>query len=121
MSEPQSPPNKLPAGVEFTFPKAMRGPKDPTTILVAELTLEQEEDADRASSSNKSLGTELVKRAVVAVDGRPIDWAGEGPEWFDRASPKIREFATIAFRKVNRTTATEDEAFLASAVVKSGG
>jgi hypothetical protein len=108
--------------VTYTLPDSVRAlPTDPRTLTYALLTVEQEIDAERAAQGGGTAATtrELVKRSVVAVDGRAIDWAGTDPEWYDRASPKVREQATRGFIRVNRTSGKEDADFLASEAVES--
>jgi hypothetical protein len=109
----------------YTIPDSARArPKDPKTLTYVLLTIDMEIDADKASAAagggEKNVRRELIKRAVVAVDGRAVSWEGSDPEWFDDASPKVRELAWYGFVKVNRTTNDEDKAFLDSEDVGTG-
>lgn len=111
--------------VTRTIPESARAlPGDPQKLTFALLTLDQEIDAGKvaeaAGGGNARLTSELTRRSVVAVDGKPIDWSGTDPEWLDRASPKVRQLAFKGFIATNRTTDDEDAAFLASETVSSG-
>lgn len=108
----------------FTLPDAARGPTDPKRLTYEPISLEMELDANKVATAlgggAARLTVELTKRSVVAVDGKPVSWEGEDPEWLEKASPKAREFAFRGFARVNRTSNEDDVAFLASEVVESG-
>ena len=121
---PTSPKSTEPR-LTYTIPDSARAlPKDPKKLTYVLLSIEMEIDADKAAAvaggGERNVRRELVKRAVVAVDGKPVSWEGTDPEWYDGASPKVRELAWYGFVKTNRTTNAEDAAFLGSEAVSSG-
>ena len=119
--------SKPPKGVTttYTVPESARAlAGDPRTLTYAMISLDMELDAGKVADSmgggTNRLAIELTKRSVVAVDGKPVSWEGTDPDWFDRASPKVRELALRGFARVNRSSLKEDSDFLASEVVGSG-
>lgn len=108
---------------KFTIPeKSRQFPTDPKSITFVPIRVEDEQDALKvaeAKGSPRSFQTELVRRSVVAVDGKPIDWSKGDDSWLEKASPKVREFVYLGYRKVNENEAEEKDAFLGSLEIEA--
>ena len=101
----------------FTVPEACRiNPDDPATLTMVPITLGEEQMALKAhNAGGLPLMYELAKMSLVAVDGRPLDWAGGARDTFlEKVSPPIRQLIQSAWAKVNVPAKEADEAFLAS-------
>lgn len=100
----------------FTIPESARAfPSDPHQFIIVPITVSEEKQANEVAEGTKSpLIFELIKHAVVELDGRPLSWNGTERDWIDRASPKVRELVFAAFAKVNKPDADEMKSFLDS-------
>jgi len=102
--------------------KSRQFPTDPKSITFVPIRVQDEQDAMKvaeAKGSPAAFQPELVRRSVVAVDGRAIDWGAGDDAWFDNCSAKVRELVYKAYRKVNENEAEETAAFLASLVIEA--
>lgn len=105
----------------FKLPDAARQfPSDPQTFAMRPITAAEERRANEIAEGTKvPLAYELVRVAVCEVDGKPVDWGKDDPEWLDRCSPKVRQLVFEAFSRVNRPTDADTQAFLDSQQIVS--
>jgi hypothetical protein len=103
---------------QFTIPPNVRGPNDPSTVVLLELTSGQEETAAKIAGDDSStlrLASEMCKLALYKVDGRLVDHANAEAEFYwARWSTKVRRLIQSAIGKIHNTTKEEDDAFFAS-------
>lgn len=106
----------------FEIPESSRTyPTDPKSVTMRPLTLREEMEAEKAAAAmggtRRAEAAELVRRMVVAVDDKPVDWGStgpNGPEWYERCSPKVRDIIAGAYLPLNVPSEEERQAFLAS-------
>ncbi|MFA6168606.1 MAG: hypothetical protein WC700_18415 [Gemmatimonadaceae bacterium] len=104
----------------YTIPEKYRAGEKPATVTLKKLTGDDQEMAiDRAGMKLAKLGAELVKQAIVAWDGTPVDWAMDGVNavW-NKLDPKARDLITSAYNKLHQTTEEEAQSFFASEKVE---
>lgn len=98
----------------YTIPEKRRSSADPKNITLVALTLSQEMHANKLVEQTGN-AYEKVKMAIVAVDGRPVNWAtDEAEEMLNRISPVVREFILKAYMDIHVPTDDETADFLAS-------
>lgn len=114
----------------FTIPAEERlYPTDPREITLVPLRVSQEMEADKlAMAGPKDADVdslrlmELLRRAVVKVDGVAVNWASPlGPEWLERASPPVRARVAQAYNRVHMPRGKNDADFFGSMRVEGGG
>jgi hypothetical protein len=102
---------------KYSIPeKSRQFPTDPKSVTFVPLRVEDEQDALKvaeAKGSTRSFQAELVRRSVVALDGKTINWEKGDDAWLERVSPKVRELIYIGYRKANENADEEKAAFLA--------
>lgn len=107
------------SGVRVTFqiPEQVRSGADPKSVTLRHITIDEEGDAIRVAEANKTLvAYELVKRALIAVDGNPVTWDRSEPDtWVAKLSPKVRNLLLKGFDSMHAPAADDAAAFLASA------
>lgn len=111
---------------DFTIPEQDRVyPTDPKMVTLVHVRIRDELDAAKISGAQGTgvSGTlvELVRRSVVEIDGKPVDWgAPGGAEWLERASPPARARIMDAYHEVHAPPSGEEgkKAFLASKKVR---
>ena len=99
----------------YTVPEASRQlQSDPKTITIRLWSTGQEMDALRASGSS-NLNFEILQRAVIAIDGTPVEQA---TDFMGSWSPKMRQLAAEAINRLSLPTDKERSDFFESAVTK---
>jgi len=98
---------------------ARRRATDPRTVTMVDVRLSDEEEADKVASAagggDLKFTNELIRRSVVEIDGKPVDWSAPGgPEWLERTSAPVRNLIKKAFARVHRSDKGDEDAFLAS-------
>lgn len=97
-------------------PKARAWTTDPSTIKIRSFTVAQELDAAKAADvGGGRFEYELFQRAVIEVDGKPVD---QGVDLIEKCSPKVRVFIVAALNKMSMPTKEEIETFLESMEVE---
>jgi hypothetical protein len=113
----------------FTIPPEERAyPTDPTRVTLVPLRVSEEMEAEKVAMAGPRdadmetlRGLELVRRAVVAIDGKPVNWSSPlGPEWLERCSPQVRSRVRQAYNRVHMPREKNDAGFFDSMVVESG-
>jgi len=104
----------------FTFPipqEARLFETDPTSITLVPLRISDEIDAAKAADTKGGhLGYECARRAVVALNEKPVDWGKNEDIWLDQASPTVRELVLMAYQNVHENGIATKVAFLAGRV-----
>lgn len=111
----------------FTIPEEERVYlTDPHTFTVTHTRVSDEIEAGKIA---RALGgaedlvlLEKVRRSVVEVDGKPVDWgAPGGAEWIERCSPQAREFVLLGYQAAHslKKGSVSRAAFLASMQVRT--
>lgn len=112
------------ASVTYKIPERSRSEKDPKTLTFTQINQRQELDAAKAAEAKGLTGQnayvmaftyECIRRSVTKVDGVDVDWTGTAPEWIERTSPKVLNFAVRAYNKLHQVDESEMADFLASA------
>ncbi len=100
----------------FAIPEAARQfETDPKAIAMRPITADEERRANEVAEGAKTpLANELVRMATCEINGSPIDWNTDQPEWFERCSPKVRQLVFEAFARINRPTQEESAGFFGS-------
>lgn len=101
----------------YTIPEGDRQyPTDPVTFSVRAWTLAQENDARRAQAADQGSQLELhiLERALVKVDGKPVDQA---EDTLGKWSPRCRMFGFLVVTKIQNPQGVD--AFLASEVIET--
>lgn len=105
---------KIPEGAR-AFPES-----DIHEFKIRAYTLAQEIDASRAAAlsggSEVAMNTELVRRSVVEIDGKPP----ASLDWLDEQSPAVRVYLAMALNLATNMKKGDTEAFLASKSVEMG-
>lgn len=112
----------------FTFevpPKARLYETDPFQLTLTPLRVSDDLEATAIAAVSgynaATLQLEQLRRSVVAVDGKPVDWSQPGgAEWIERTSPAVRELAIKAYNKIHTPAKDDADAFLASMKVAIG-
>lgn len=105
---------------EFDVPETARMyPEDPRKVVMVPLRVSDDLEASaiaQARSFNAAVLTlEQIRRSVVAIDGKQIDWAVPGgAEWIERTSPPLRDLLIKAYNKIHTAPEDASKAFLAS-------
>jgi hypothetical protein len=111
---------------EFKIPeKARLYPTDPKFGVMTTLRVSDELEATAIAQSknfNPSvMKLEQLRRAVLEIDGKPIDWgAPGGAEWIERTSPPVRELLEKGFNQIHVPEEDVVKDFLASIQAVSG-
>lgn len=95
----------------FEVPETERAwEADPRSFEMQQLTLLQELDAGRAgdSSSPMSYVYAQVERALVSINGQPVD---QGLPLLDNFSPQVRRLMTMAFDHISAPKVTPVDFF----------
>lgn len=87
---------------------------DPKTITFVPIRVRDEQDAVKLAETGKNLGDELLRRSVVALDDKPVDWNTGGDGWIERVSPKTLELARLGYQDVNENRPSAKVGFLGS-------
>lgn len=102
---------------KFKIPEGARiKDTDPKEVVLVEVLLSEQKEATRVAEASKSApGFELLKHAVVEVDGRPLTWAGdEKTRFVDGCSSRVRTLLLSAFTHIHSPTAEDEKDFLSS-------
>lgn len=96
---------------------------DPKSVTMVPLRISQEQDALKASraatGSESGYLNEALRRCVVAIDGKPVNWNEGGAEWLEKCSPKVRSrLRTTAFDHIHMPDPAADADFLAQVQVE---
>lgn len=108
----------------FTIPDVDRVyATDPKTVTLVPLRVSDENDAAAVAMAARGSGamllSELVRRSVIAVDGRQVSWDGAGAEWYEKTSPKVRKRVIAAYGRVNDPDEDATKDFLATMTVST--
>lgn len=101
----------------FAIPESARlSPDDPRKVTLVPVTLAEELMAQKAAEASKSpVGYELAKMSIIAVDGKPLDWASGARETFlETVSAPVRQLVMAAYVRVNNPAPEAEKDFLAS-------
>jgi hypothetical protein len=105
----------------MTIPKSARAsPHDPTTVVMKELSDDEMDAAGKLVAAKTSGGafsqaTEVVKLAIVEVDGRPVDHAeDEVSVHWARWSQRVKALLRDGFNRIHTPPDDETAAFLGS-------
>lgn len=104
-------------------------PTDPSSITLVPLRVSEEMEADKVAMAGPRdadvetlRGLELIRRAVVMIDGKAVNWASPlGAEWLERCSPPVRSRVRQAYNRVHMPRVKNDDDFFGSMRVESGG
>jgi len=96
---------------------------DPHTVTLVALRVSEEIECEALAAAKSGSEpvwlTEAIRRSVVAVDGKPIDWSSPGgPEWYERTSAPVRNLIKKAFKRVNTAGEAAERDFLGSESVE---
>ena len=110
----------------FPIPPGVREwDSDPKTVTMVALTVREEIEANKVAdgrgTGDVGLSYELLRRSVVAKDGKPIDPTGTDLDWVEGTSPKCRSLLLQAVLRMNRVSREDSDAFFKGAVVESSG
>jgi len=97
---------------------------DPHKLTLVPLRVGEELEAGEIATkakgdANIAFMNEQVRRSVVAIDDKPVNWAGADAEWLERCGPKIRALARHACSLVNAPSASGSSDFLASVQIET--
>ncbi len=96
----------------FTFPESVRQlPGDPRTIKMQLPSTLAELEANAIGGLSIKMTYELITRAVVEIDGKPVDQA---MPWFDAVGPKCRTRLVGALNTITMPDNAERDSFLGS-------
>lgn len=112
----------------YTIPESERAfETDPHTVTLVPLRVSEEMEAKKLAGASRGGDRdtkevmELMRRAVVAVDGKPVDWASPlGPEWLEQCSPQVRLRVLRAYNDVHVPKEENDADFFGSRIVEAG-
>jgi len=90
---------------------------DPQEVVLTLITLgEEQRAAARAESQKVSLSYEVLKEALVSVDGKELGWSGQDSKELvvERSSPHVRDLMLKAYHKLHIASEDASKAFLAT-------
>ncbi len=102
----------------FKFPQTVPG--DMRSVVLAELTAEEELQATRRCQGDQfRLAYELIKQSLVEIDGKKVGLEdGTVDVVMERMHPKARRLLIDAYTKINTPSEEESALFLRSAETK---
>ena len=102
----------------FTLPAGIANGIE--TVGIKEITTREEERvANRSRKNDMKLGFELVKQAIVEVNGQSVSLAdGSTDRVWEDMGPRARTLMVAAYQEVNHPTDDQMASFLKSQTVK---
>src|SRR5882672_2117404 len=100
--------------VTYKIPEAVRQfEADPAEVTMRPLSVREEMDAAKMARLKEvpdaALPFELLRQAVVKINGKPITWDDDSSNWVEATSPKCRELLMKGFLALNRLSDSNED------------